>query len=81
MILEIKGETGGFKDSAGNLIDYNAAVSGALQLVPSEETKKTLQADYTKMTDDGILLDDAEPFADLMQRCTDLELRTNAKPQ
>ena len=35
--------------------------------------------DYKKMADDGILLDDAEPFADLMKRCADLEQRANAK--
>jgi hypothetical protein len=33
------------------------------------------------MANDGILLDDAEPFTDLIERCTDLEQRANAKPQ
>ena len=28
---------------------------------------------------DGILLDDAEPFADLIKRCADLEKQANAK--
>jgi hypothetical protein len=31
------------------------------------------------MADDRILLDDTEPFADLMKRCTDLQRRANAK--
>ncbi|HEV2957488.1 MAG TPA: hypothetical protein VGX95_15330 [Xanthobacteraceae bacterium] len=31
------------------------------------------------MADDGVLLDDAEPFADLMERCADLARRANAK--
>jgi hypothetical protein len=33
------------------------------------------------MAEDGILLDDAEPFADLMKRCADLERRPNAQPK
>jgi hypothetical protein len=67
------------KDRGGNPINYLEAVSGALQLVPDPETLKALEADYKKMADDGILLDDAEPFADLIERCADLERRANAK--
>jgi hypothetical protein len=40
---------------------------------------KALEADYKKMADDGILLDDAAPFADLIKRCADLARRSNAK--
>jgi hypothetical protein len=58
---------------------YAVAVSGALQLVPDAEALKALGADYKKMADDGILLDDAEPFADLIKRCADLEKRANAR--
>jgi hypothetical protein len=66
------------KDRERNWIDYAAAASGALQLVPDAETMKALEADYKKMADDGILLDDAEPFDELMKRCADLERRANA---
>ena len=65
--------------SAGNVIDYAAAVSGHLQLVPNAVALKVLEADYKKMADDGILLDDAEPFAKLIARCTDVEKRANAR--
>jgi hypothetical protein len=65
------------KDRAGNQIDYNAAVSGKLRLVPDEEIMKPLEADYKKMADEGILLKEAEPFADLMARCADLQTRAN----
>jgi hypothetical protein len=61
------------KERQGNPIDHTEAVSGALQLVPDAETLKALEADYKKMADYGILLDDAEPFADLMKRCADME--------
>jgi hypothetical protein len=78
-VAEFKGKFFREKDRDGNWIDYTAAVSGSLQLVPEAETLQTLEADYKKMADDGILLDDAEPFDDLMKRCADLERRANAK--
>jgi len=80
-VAEFKGKFFRAKDTSGNQIDYVAAVSGDLQLVPGAEALKTLEADYKKMADDGILLDDAEPFADLIERCADLEKRANAKPK
>lgn len=67
------------KDSDGNPIDYAKAVSGELKLVPDAEARKTLEADYKKMADDGILLGEAEPFEKLIERCADLERRANAK--
>jgi hypothetical protein len=76
-VAEFKGKFFREKDSKGNPIDYAAAVSGALQLVPDAEPLKALEADYKKMADDGILLEDAEPFADLTERCADLERRAN----
>jgi hypothetical protein len=78
-VAEFKGKFFRFRDSNGNPIDYVAAVSGALQIVPDAEALKALEADYKKMADDGILLEDAEIFADLMKRCADLEQRANTK--
>jgi hypothetical protein len=69
------------KDRNGKLIDYVAAVSGKLQLVPDADAKKVLAADYKKMADEGILLDDAEPFEELMKKCADLEARVNEANQ
>jgi hypothetical protein len=80
-VAEFKGKFFRAKDSKGNAIDYAAAVSGALKLVPDAEALKTLEEDYTKMVDDGILLEDAEYFSDLIKRCADLERRANAKPK
>ena len=65
------------KDSEGNVIDYHAAVSGKLQLVPNEDMRKELEADYQKMVDAGLLLGDAEPFDELMKRCEALQKRAN----
>ena len=66
------------RDGAGNSIDYSKVVSGSLKLVPDADALKVLEADYKKMADDGILLDDAEPFSKLIERCADLEKRANA---
>jgi hypothetical protein len=77
-VAEFKSRFFRAKDTEGNPIDYAAAVSGDLQLVPGSEALKSLEADYKKMADDGILLEDAEPFADLMDRCADLARRANS---
>jgi nucleotidyltransferase AbiEii toxin of type IV toxin-antitoxin system len=65
------------RDRAGNPIDYSVAVAGKLQLVPDADVMKVLEADYRKMADEGILLDEAEPFAELMRRCAELQKRAN----
>jgi Nucleotidyl transferase AbiEii toxin, Type IV TA system len=67
------------RDRKGTSIDYAAAVSGQLQLVPDENGRKELEADYEKMAEAGILLDDAEPFAKLIERCAALQDRANAR--
>ncbi len=58
-------------------IDYAAAVSGDLQLVPAGDGAKALENDYARMVEDGLLFDDAEPFDALMARCADIEARAN----
>ena len=64
-------------DARGERIDYEAAVSGGLQLVPSGTAHAVLAGDYEKMVADGMLLDDNEPFDELMNRCATIELRAN----
>ncbi|ARP80107.1 hypothetical protein CAL12_04215 [Bordetella genomosp. 8] len=58
-------------------IDYAAAVNGGLHLVPGGMAFKALQDDYARMVEDGLLLDDAEPFEELMGRCADIAVRAN----
>ena len=65
------------RDAARNWIDYSAAVSGDLQLVPDGLAYDALAQDYARMVSDGMLLDDAEPFDDLIERCADITLRAN----
>ena len=64
------------KDAGGRWIDYRAAVSGGLQLVPEGLARNALQEDYERMISGG-MLDDAEPFGRLIERCADLEARAN----
>ena len=65
-------------DAHGQRIDYEAAVSGGLQLVPSGVTYAVLADDYARMLADGMLLDEHESFDALMKRCAAIEARANA---
>jgi hypothetical protein len=60
-----------------SVIDYTAAVNGGLQLVPAGDGAKALEEDYARMVEDGLLLDNAEPFAALMERCAGIAARAN----
>ena len=64
-------------DAGGERVDYEAAVSGDLQLVPSGAAHAVLANDYAKMLADGMLLDENEPFDALMERCAAIEARAN----
>ncbi len=66
------------KDSAGTVIDYRRAVSGEIRLVPDKHRLAELAADYQKMRDEGLLLQDAAAFEEIMEVCRFLEERVNA---
>jgi hypothetical protein len=65
------------KDASGTVIDYAAAVTGGLKLVPMGEGRVILAADYRKMLDDGLLPDGSETFDKVLTRCADIEARAN----
>ncbi len=65
------------KSANGASIDYGAAVGGMLQLVPLGEARTVLETDYQRMVEDGLLLDDAEPFEVLVDRCEEIADRAN----
>ena len=44
------------KDPSGNAIDYAAAVSGGLRLVPHDKALASFSLDYERMVEDGLLL-------------------------
>jgi hypothetical protein len=66
------------KNTHGEVIDYHAAVAGALQLVPEDGALAKLAVDYQHMVDDGLFLDDAEPFDSLLERCRAIQHKANA---
>lgn len=66
------------KDHQGTLIDYHQAVSGGLKLVRCQDALTKLAVDYQRMVDDGLLLDDAEPFEGLLDRCRAIETKANS---
>ncbi|AHK04665.1 MULTISPECIES: nucleotidyl transferase AbiEii/AbiGii toxin family protein [Rhizobium/Agrobacterium group] len=59
-------------------IDYEAAVDGELRLSPSGEGKAALEQDYARMLEDGLLLDEAETFDELLARCEKIQDKANA---
>lgn len=67
------------RDRDGNWVDYNAAVTDKLQLVPDAEMREELKADYEAMIEAVLMLGDAMPFDDLMQRCEKLQERANSR--
>lgn len=66
------------KNTRGEVVDYHAAVTGGLQLVPGEGALEKLAADYQHMADDGLFLDDAEPFDALLERCRAIQQKANS---
>lgn len=65
------------KTADGATIDYEVAVNGSLRLVPTGGALATLAKDYGQMIDDGLLLEEAEPFDELIERCARIAERVN----
>lgn len=61
-------------------IDYARAVGGGLRLAPEAAARNALADDYARMIDDGLLLEEAESFDALMERCRHIAERANAGP-
>jgi hypothetical protein len=67
------------KNAVGEWIDYRAAVTGGLRLVPDQGAFASLLRDYERMLEDGLLFEDSEPFESLMNQCRALESRINRR--
>jgi hypothetical protein len=65
------------KSSHGQVIDYHAAVTGALKLVPDDGALAKLAIDYQHMIDDGLFLDDVESFDALLEQCSAIQQKAN----
>ena len=66
------------KTPTGEPIDYHAAVSGGLRLVPDDGALARLAADYQHMIDDGLFLDEVESFDALLRQCQAIQQKANA---
>ena len=67
------------KDAEKAWIDYAAAVSGCIQLVPEGGALESLEQDYLAMLDDGLLASGELSFAEIIGICTDLQKQINAQ--
>jgi len=66
------------KSPDGQPIDYHAAVSGGLRLVPDDGALAKLASDYQHMVDDGLFLDEVESFESLIQHCQSIQEKVKA---
>jgi hypothetical protein len=66
------------KAANGHKVDYLAAVTGDLQLVPNGAALDLLSDDYRRMVEDGLLAAVPEPFDSLMERCAVIADKANA---
>jgi hypothetical protein len=65
------------KDAARNPIDYTAAVSTEIQIVPEGGALEALRTDYAAMLEDGLLSSHQPGFDDVMSACTQLQNKIN----
>ena len=65
------------KDVNGDKINYMAVVSGQLCLVPEGNAHRVLENDYTKMIEDGVLINTSIPFSDLIIICEQAQDQIN----
>jgi len=65
------------KDRDGQVIDYAAATSGHLKIVPEGEAKAALAKDYAAMLADEVMVGDALAFDELLSACAELEAKVN----
>lgn len=65
------------KDTNGQVIDYAAATTGHLKIVPEGEAKAALAKDYAAMLADEVMVGNALPFEELLKICAELEAKIN----
>jgi hypothetical protein len=65
------------KDAAGTKIDYFAATTGQLQLIPTGESMVALANDYAAMLEDGLLALNQPSFAEIIEQCRAIQDEAN----
>ena len=69
------------KNAAGTKIDYFAATSGQLQLIPTGESLAALEQDYSAMLEDGLLALNQPSFTDIINQCRVIQDEANRQAQ
>lgn len=67
------------KDAQGSKIDYFAATSRQLQLIPEGESLVALEQDYAAMVADGLLPSDQPGFESIIERCRIIQDEINKR--
>jgi hypothetical protein len=65
------------KDNAGEVISYEDAVRGKLQLVPGGDALSSLKSDYAQMIEAGLFHAEVVEFETLMGNCAEMQERIN----
>jgi hypothetical protein len=65
------------KDTDGRVIDYGAAATGHLKIVPEGDARAALAKDYAAMLADELMVGDTMSFDALMDACAALEVELN----
>lgn len=65
------------KDAEKNSIDYQAAVSTEIQIIPEGSALEALKTDYTAMLADGLLSTHQPSFEEVISTCTELQNQIN----
>jgi hypothetical protein len=69
------------KDVAGNRIDYLAAVRGGITLVPTGNAYDTLRADYQRMDEERLFVEETQSFEETMAHCARIQEQLNLSPR
>ena len=65
------------KDADGHVIDYAAATTGHLKIVPEGQARAALAKDYAAMLADQVMVGNALSFDQLLQACAGLQAKVN----
>ena len=65
------------KDRDGQTIDYVAATTGHLKIVPKGEARAALAKDYAAMLADEVMVGDTVSFDKVLEACAELEAKVN----
>ena len=65
------------KDNDGRIINYTAATTGHLKIVPEGDAKAALANDYAAMVVDELMVGDSLTFEQLLDVCADMEAIIN----